>query len=126
MMSGVEFLRLSNKKKPLDVRGKVVVVGGGNVAVDVALTARRLGDAEVHMVCLEKWDEMPASKWEIEQALEEGIKIHTSWGPAGSSPENGQCQGGRVQAVHRRLRRARAVQPLFRRTASGRPTTPIW
>ena len=68
----------------MNVHGKVLVVGGGNVAVDVALTARRLGRAEVHMICLEKWDEMPASKWEIEQSLEEGIKIHTSWGPARS------------------------------------------
>ncbi len=78
------------------------MVGGGNVAVDVALTARRLGDAEVHMVCLEKWDEMPASKWEIEQSLEEGIKIHTSWGPCGIRQEN-----GRVKAVE--FRRCTAV-----------------
>ena len=116
-MSGVEFLRLSNQQTPLDVRGKVVVVGGGNVAVDVALTARRLGDAEVHMICLEKWDEMPASKWEIEQSLEEGIKIHTSWGPCGIRSGERTCQGGRVQTVHRRIRRARAVQPDFCRTA---------
>ncbi len=102
VMSGVEFLRLSNQQTPLDVHGKVVVVGGGNVAVDVALTARRLGDAEVHMICLEKWDEMPASKWEIEQSLEEGIKIHTSWGPCGIIRED-----GRVKAVE--FRRCTAV-----------------
>ena len=63
VMTGVEFLRLSNKLDSLDVHGRVIVVGGGNVAVDVALTARRLGNAEVHMVCLEKRDEMPASAW---------------------------------------------------------------
>ena len=102
VMSGVEFLRLSNQQKPIDVRGKVVVVGGGNVAVDVALTARRMGKAEVHMICLEKWDEMPASKWEIEQSLEEGIKIHPSWGPCGIHLENGH-----VKAVE--FRRCTAV-----------------
>ena len=102
VMSGVEFLRLSNQQKPIDVRGKVVVVGGGNVAVDVALTARRMGKAEVHMICLEKWDEMPASKWEIEQCLEEGIKIHPSWGPCGIHLENGH-----VKAVE--FRRCTAV-----------------
>jgi heterodisulfide reductase subunit A-like polyferredoxin len=93
VMTGVEFLRLSNKQHPLDVHGKVIVVGGGNVAVDVALTARRLGKAEVHMVCLEKWDEMPASAWEVEQSLEEGIKIHTSWGPRQIKLEDGKVRG---------------------------------
>ncbi|MGD0230702.1 MAG: FAD-dependent oxidoreductase [Syntrophorhabdales bacterium] len=90
VMTGVEFLRLSNKAEPLDVHGRVIVVGGGNVAVDVALTARRLGKAEVHMVCLEKRDEMPASAWEIEQSIEEGIKVHTSWGPSEIRVENGR------------------------------------
>jgi heterodisulfide reductase subunit A-like polyferredoxin len=94
VMTGVEFLRLSNKKQPIDVHGKVIVVGGGNVAVDVALTARRMGAAEVHMICLEKSEEMPASKWEIEQSVEEGIKIHPSWGPRAIKVEN-----GRVKAI---------------------------
>ena len=69
------------------------MVGGGNVAVDVALTARRMGAAEVHMVCLEKSDEMPASKWEIEQTIEEGVKIHPSWGPeADKDQRTAQCK----------------------------------
>ncbi len=89
VMTGVEFLRLSNEKQPIDVHGKVVVVGGGNVAVDVALTVRRMGAAEVHMVCLEKSEEMPASKWEIEQTIEEGVKVHPSWGPHTIKTENG-------------------------------------
>ncbi len=104
VMTGVEFLRLSNKKQPIDVHGKVVVVGGGNVAVDVALTVRRMGAAEVHMVCLEKSEEMPASKWEIEQTIEEGIKIHPSWGPRTIKIRERARQGDGVQAVHQRLR----------------------
>jgi heterodisulfide reductase subunit A-like polyferredoxin len=93
VLSGVEFLRLANKKQPVEVKGRVLVVGGGNVAVDVALTARRLGASEVHMVCLEKREEMPASAWEVEQALEEGVKIHPSWGPKGIRLENGGISG---------------------------------
>jgi heterodisulfide reductase subunit A-like polyferredoxin len=93
VVSGVEFLRLTNEKNPMAVRGKVVVIGGGNVAVDVALTARRLGAAQVHMVCLEKREEMPASAWEIEQALEEGVKVHPSWGPANIRIRDGKVTG---------------------------------
>lgn len=64
-----------------EVGKKVLVIGGGNVAVTVGLTALRLGAKEVTLACLESRDEMPAFKWEIEQALEEGVKLMTSWGP---------------------------------------------
>jgi len=60
---------------------KMLVIGGGNVAVDVARSALRLGAGEVHMACLEARDEMPAFAWEIEAALEEGVKLHCSKGP---------------------------------------------
>ena len=93
VMPGVEFLRLSNKKEPLEIGERVIVVGGGNVAVDVALTVKRLGAKEIRMVCLEKRDEMPASSWEIEQALREGVKIHTSWGPKGIRVRDGKVAG---------------------------------
>lgn len=68
--------------------GDVVVVGGGNVAIDVALTAKRLGASTVHLFCLERREEMPAHPWEIDRAEEEGIIIHNSWGPKGISGEN--------------------------------------
>lgn len=60
---------------------KVVVIGGGNVAIDVARTIKRLQAAEVHMYCLEERDEMPAHDWEIEEAEAEGIVMHPGWGP---------------------------------------------
>jgi len=81
VLHGIEFLRKINKKEQVKLGNVVVVVGGGNVAIDVALTAKRCGSQEVHIVCLETWDEMPATRLEIQQALEEGIRIHTSWGP---------------------------------------------
>jgi heterodisulfide reductase subunit A-like polyferredoxin len=79
---GVEFLKRAADKSNLpDVKGKVVVIGGGNVAVDVARSALRLGAGKVEMVCLEQRDEMPALPEEVEATLAEGIKIHNGWGP---------------------------------------------
>ena len=80
---GVNFLRQAGADgdKP-KVRNKVVVIGGGNVAVDVARTALRLGAGSVEMVCLEQRKEMPAYKEEIEATLVEGINIRNGWGPA--------------------------------------------
>ncbi|MCX6646441.1 MAG: FAD-dependent oxidoreductase [bacterium] len=60
---------------------KIVVIGGGNVAIDVARTARRLGPSEIHLYCLESRDEMPAHDWEILEAEHEGIIMHPGWGP---------------------------------------------
>ena len=60
-----------------EIQGKrVLVIGGGDVAIDVARTALRLDAAEVHMACLESGEAMPASKQEVREALEEGIQIH--------------------------------------------------
>jgi heterodisulfide reductase subunit A-like polyferredoxin len=81
VLGGIDFLRAVNKGEPVTLGETVFVIGGGNVAVDVALSAKRAGAKDVHMACLERWDEMPAHEWEIAQAVEEGIKIHASWGP---------------------------------------------
>lgn len=79
---GVEFLReISANDNPPQTKDRVMVIGGGNVAVDVARTALRLGAKNVDMVCLEQRDEMPALPEEIEATLEEGIRIHNGWGP---------------------------------------------
>ncbi len=83
VLKGTEFLRDAAMGKGPKLTGKVVVIGGGNVAVDVALTARRLGSQDVTMVCLEKRDEMPAWDYEIEEAIEEKVKIVNSLGPIG-------------------------------------------
>ena len=79
---GVEFLRQvgSAKEKPI-LKENVVVIGGGNVAVDVARTALRLGARRVELVSLEKRNEMPAYHDEIEATLSEGIIIRNGWGP---------------------------------------------
>lgn len=72
---------------------RVLVIGGGSVAVDVALTARRLGAKEVTMACLECLEEMPAIAEDVEQALEEGIIILPSWGPQKVLEQDGRLTG---------------------------------
>jgi NADPH-dependent glutamate synthase beta subunit-like oxidoreductase len=78
---GWDFLRDVKLGKASKLKGVVLVVGGGNVAIDVALTARRLGAKTVHLFCLEKREEMPAHEWEIARAEEEGVFIHNAWAP---------------------------------------------
>jgi heterodisulfide reductase subunit A len=82
--AALDFLRDIRLGQPQDLTGKVVVViGGGNVAIDTARSARRLGAAAVHMVCLERRAEMPAFGWEVDEALSEGVLLHDGWGIAG-------------------------------------------
>ena len=81
VLHGVEFLREAASAKKPAVKNRVLVIGGGNVAVDVARTALRLGARQVEMVCLEQRNEMPAYAEEIEATLAENIKIRNGWGP---------------------------------------------
>lgn len=81
VISGVDFLKRVNKHENPSIGSEVVVIGGGNVAVDVAMAALRQGAGKVHMVCLENADEMPASRHELKTATDEGIIVHNSWGP---------------------------------------------
>ncbi len=91
--SGLEFL-INVSRGAEEVHGKrVLVIGGGNVAVDVGITALRLGAKEVTLACLESRKEMPAFKWEIEQALEEGVKLMPSWGPQKVLKADGKVTG---------------------------------
>jgi len=79
--------------RDIALKDRVIVVGGGNMAVDVALTARRCGAREVTMVCLESREEMPAHEWEIAGALEEGVQLMPSWGPRKVLNDNGRVTG---------------------------------
>lgn len=78
---------------------KVLVIGGGNVAMDVARSARRLGVKEVSMVCLESAEEMPAWKWEVDEAVEEGIRINHRWGPKAVKRDGDTLKGLEVVKV---------------------------
>lgn len=78
---GLDFLIEVNQWMESKIGKDIIVVGGGNVAVDVAITAKRIGAANVVMACLEPEDQMPASAEELNRAREEGITILPSWGP---------------------------------------------
>ena len=79
--TGVDFLRRINQDHSVKLKGQTVVVGGGNVAIDVAGSALRAGSDKVTMLCLEQRDEMPAAKDEVAEALEDGIELMNGWGP---------------------------------------------
>ncbi|MEW6623982.1 MAG: FAD-dependent oxidoreductase [Bacillota bacterium] len=77
----VDFLKAAKDKTSLEIGKSVIVIGGGNTAIDAAQTAYRLGAKDIRLFCLEARDEMPAFSWEIKDALEEGIIIENGWGP---------------------------------------------
>ncbi|WP_346930346.1 FAD-dependent oxidoreductase [Clostridium sp.] len=93
VMTGVDFLREVNLGNDIKLDGEVVVIGGGNVAIDVARTATRVGAAKTSMFCLESRKEMPALDEEIDEALSEEIEINNSWGPKRILIENGKVVG---------------------------------
>ncbi|TAK58128.1 MAG: 4Fe-4S dicluster domain-containing protein [Bacteroidetes bacterium] len=118
VVSGIEFLKQVNLGKEVHIGERVVVIGGGNVAFDVARSAvrrkgvpykaeakdfyeaadssrmaLRTGAKEVHLVCLESRDEMPADEIEIKEGQEEGVQVHSSRGPLKIVAENGKVKG---------------------------------
>ena len=94
VVGGIDFLRDVNLGRGKKLSGNVVVVGGGNVAMDVARTALRQGAAKVDLYCLEQRNEMPSSEDEIVEAEGEGIAIHNGWGP-----KEILAEGGKIKAV---------------------------
>lgn len=93
VITGIDFLREVNLGNDIKLEGNVVVIGGGNVAIDVARTATRVGPSKVDMFCLESREEMPALEEEIEDALSEDIEINNSWGPTRILHDNGHVVG---------------------------------
>jgi len=94
---GLPFLRAMRAGKSPAVGKTVIVIGGGNVALDSAQTAFRLGASDVTMVCLESREEMPAFAWALEEALAEGVKIDCSWGPVRFLSENERLKAVELQ-----------------------------
>jgi heterodisulfide reductase subunit A-like polyferredoxin len=119
VLDAMEFLHGINEGHPADLAGKqVVVIGGGNVAIDSARSALRLRARSVKMFCLESRPEMPAHPWEIQEAVDEGVVLTNSWGV-------GQILGYDHQVAGIELIRCTAVfdrehrfNPSFDRTVS--------
>ncbi len=94
----LEFLSDVNRRQDADVKGKrVMVIGGGNVAVDVARCALRVGASEVRLACLEASNEMPCHPWEIEEGLDEGVIAMCGNGPEMVLEQDGLVVGMRLR-----------------------------
>ncbi len=101
VMHGVDYLRRINLGEKIDLGKKVVVVGGGNVAIDVARTALRLGSSDVFILYRRSKDEMPASRAEVHHLEEEGVRIEMLAAPVKILSENGRLVG--VECVRMEL-----------------------
>ena len=95
---GLQFLVDVNKWVNKKERNHVLVVGGGNVSMDVAITAKRLGAKSVTLCCLEQRHEMSASAEDVERAEEEGVVIKNGWGPVRVKYEGQKIQGMTLRA----------------------------
>ena len=81
VMTAVDFLHRVNDGEPVSLEGRIVVVGGGNVAIDVVRSGLRCGASAADMYCLEARDQMPATPAEVAEAEEDGATVHCGWGP---------------------------------------------
>jgi len=90
---GVDLLERISRGETITLNGPAVVIGGGNVAMDMARTALRCGSSSVELYCLESRDDMPAWDHEIREAEAEGIRIHNGWGPDKILTHNGAVSG---------------------------------
>ncbi len=98
-LNGVSFMQDIKSGKATDIGEKVLVIGGGNVAIDCARSARRLGAQTVYVVCLECREDMPAEDSEIKQAEEEGIEIHCSLTASRVLENSGKVAGVECQEI---------------------------
>ncbi len=113
VITGVDFLR-ETSQTPSDVSlGRTIVIGGGNVAIDVARTAFRMKNYSVAMFCLEERESMPALKDEVHEALEEGVMIHNSYGPKRILVKDGKAYGVEFMKCIRTFDETGKFNPLF-------------
>ncbi len=91
VVSGIDFIRGVHLRDEKALKGRVVVIGGGNIAADVARTAVRCGAENVSLYCLEGYDEMPMGEEDRSECEREGITIHAGWGPKEVQTEDGKA-----------------------------------
>ena len=93
VISGVDFMRDVNLRDKKFLSGRVVVIGGGNIAADVARTAVRCGAEKVSLYCLEGYDEMPMGEEDRSECERDGVAVYAGWGPREVSVEGGKAAG---------------------------------
>ena len=92
IISGINFMRRVNLGDATELKGRVVVIGGGNIACDVARTAIRLGADTVDMYSLEEYEKMPCGEEDRSECERDGITIHGGWGPISISKNEDNCE----------------------------------
>ena len=95
--AGIDFMRRVNGGQETKLEGRVVVIGGGNIAADVARTAVRCGAESVDLYCLESYDDMPMDPEDRGECERDGITIHAGWGQTEIVTENGHAAGIRLR-----------------------------
>jgi len=113
VIMALPFLHKANKGEKQAIGSRVLVIGGGDVAMDVARTAVRLGATEVKTICLESRDQMPAHKWEIEEALDEGVALINGYGPVEILFKEGKIIGLRAQKAESVFDQEGRFNPTF-------------
>ncbi|WP_432407779.1 FAD-dependent oxidoreductase [Wukongibacter sp. M2B1] len=113
VLNAVDFLREVSLTRKYDIGKKIAVIGGGNVAIDVARSARRVGSEEVHLVCLEDKPDMPAHDWEVEEAEEEGVILHDGFGPENIIAKDGRVEGFEIKKCLSIFDKGGKFNPLF-------------
>ena len=108
---GVEFLREAAAGRGPALSGRTLVVGGGSVAVDCAMTALRLGASEAVLCTLESREELPAHPADLRAALEEGVSVMPSWGPGRVLERDGRVAGLELMRCHSVFDAAGAFAP---------------
>ena len=97
VIPGIEFIKKVNIEGPQELKGNVVVIGGGSIGADVARTAVRCGADRVDLYCLESYDEMPMGEEDRSACEKDGIVLHPGWGQTEVLTEDGNCAGIRFR-----------------------------
>jgi NADPH-dependent glutamate synthase beta subunit-like oxidoreductase/Fe-S oxidoreductase len=116
VVDALRFLKAAHQEAPIIPGRHAAVIGGGNVAVDAARTARRLGAENVTLICLESPEEMPARPHEVREAAAEGVAVRHRWGVAKLVGENGQVAGLKLKAVLRAFDDEGRLAPVYDET----------
>ncbi len=122
VVDGVTFLREVNLKGKFKLNKNVIVIGGGNVALDCARAALRVGAKKVKVVCLESREEMPSHEWEILEAIEEGIDLMPSLGPKRILGKDGHVTGLETLKVKHVFDEKGRFNPAFHPGTEGKVT----
>ena len=97
VIPGIEFIKKVNIEGPQELKGNVVVIGGGSIGADVARTAVRCGADRMDLYCLESYDEMPMGEEDRSACEKDGIVLHPGWGQTEVLTEDGNCAGIRFR-----------------------------